>query len=505
MLVSLALMLVGAQAVAQPANDRPETLKGAKGHEGADADDKPTKGKLDVRVSETGAVISIDGESKGTSPLTGPIEVSAGEHRIEVRKSGFQSVERTISVVGGETASIDVQLASAKGTVEVTVQDGVALRVFIDGKDMGPAPYRGELDQGTYAVSGEGDGVDAPAVRVEVQPGETAEVVLEPGRATGKLEIRIADGKGRVLVDGKEVGTGNWSGELTAGEHQLRVEREGYEAFEREVNIVAGDVRSESIKLAKAAEGDLKADDTEKPWSFDGLYGGFALNAMVSPTGSGNTMQSSCDTLGATSCGGGTPLGGALTGYIGYGFSPIGLELYILGSGDVYEPSAAFDGVNEVEINPLVATPARQEDFLFARVGGGGTVRVRFLWPIGTFRLTSAVGAGLVYRRYLGTRDAVADDGRQNRVVFDEEPIDDISAAFSFELAGHVAFTETASFAFGLNLWMENATDVKTARKNDARLAAEGQVPTPIATPPYDAALNAQFFLMPFLGFHFGP
>lgn len=506
LLVALGLFLTASTVWAQPAMDRPETLKDAKKKDTKkDGDEVPEDGAVQVRVSEPGAAIVVDGESKGTSPLTEAISLAPGEHEVEIRKAGFQTAKQTVTIEAGKTASIDIKLVSAKGKIKITVEGGANLRVLIDGKDVGPAPYEAELDAGSYEIAGVGDGVKAPSRTVEVEPGDDITLTLKPGAAMGKLEVRIDDGKGRVLIDGEEVGEGNWSGELTAGPHELRVEREGYDPVERDVDIAAGDVRSESVKLSKAAKGDLKADSTEKPWSFDGLYGGFALNAMVSPTGSGNTLQDACDTVGATTCEGGTPLGGALTGYIGYGFAPVGLELYMLGSADVYEPSAGFDGLTQSEINPLLATPARQEDFIFLRVGGGGAVRVRMLWPFGIFRLTTAVGAGLVYRQYFGSRDTVADDGRESRTVFDEEVIDDISAAFSFELAGHVAITDMASFAFGLNLWLENATDVKTQRKNQVRLAGNGLIPSPQATPPYDAALNTQFFLSPFLGFHFGP
>lgn len=506
LLLALGLLFTSGAAVAQPALDRPETLKGdAEDGDAEDGDAEDESGSLKVRVSEAGAAIVIDGESMGSSPLPQAVSLPPGEHEVEARKAGFQTVKQKVTIEAGKTVSVDIKLVSAKGEVQVEVDGDASLRVLIDGKDVGPAPFTGELDAGTYEIAGVGDGVKAPARKVEVKAGEAITVKLKPGQAMGTLEVRIDGGEGRVLIDGDEVGAGKWSGDLSAGTHVLRVEREGYDPVEREVMIVAGDVRSESVKLTKAAKGDLKAADVEKPWSFDGLYGGFALNAMVSPTGSGNTLQDACGTVGAVTCEGGTPLGGALTGYIGYGFAPIGLELYLLGSGDVYEPSAGFDGVSQSEVNPLLATPARQEDFLFARVGGGGAVRVRFLWPFGIFRLTTAVGAGLVYRQYFGTRDTVADDGRESRTVFDEEAIDDLSAAFSFELAGHVAISESASFAFGLNLWLENATNVKTARKNDIRLVGNDLIPSAQATPPYDAALNTQFFLMPFLGFHFGP
>ena len=53
------------------------------------------------------------------------------------------------------------------------------------------------------------------------------------------------------------------------------------------------------------------------------------------------------------------------------------------------------------DINPLVASPAREEAFTIGRVGGGGALRLRVLVPIDRFRVTGALGAGMAYRHLL--------------------------------------------------------------------------------------------------------
>ncbi|MEM1029679.1 MAG: PEGA domain-containing protein [Myxococcota bacterium] len=493
---------------AEPAGAGPDT----EGEQPAEApSSRPPRraGRLEIRVSETGATITVDGTPRGNAPLPGALEVAAGEHVVQVTQPGFETVTRTVTVEPGDTPTVvTVKLEAARGRLVVKAAGDTPLEVLIDGDVVGTTPYEADVDAATYRIAGRGKGIDAAVQEVEVGAGDTIEVTLRAGAATGQLEVRIADGQGRVLIDGEEVGVGNWSGALTAGPHTLRVERDGYAPVEREVMIVAGDVRAESVKLTKSAAGDLQAEPGDKPWTFDGFYGGFGLHGLVSPTGANNSLQGSCDALGATSCSAGTPAGGALTGYFGYGFAPVGLELFALGSGDVYSPSATFDGRTQSEVNPLLASPAREEEFFFARVGGGAAARIRLLWPFGIFRLTTAAGAGIVYRRFFGVRETMATapgDNRENRVAFDERVIGDVSAAFSFELAGQIALSRAVAFAFGLNLWLENATDATTTRRNDTLLAAEGQIPSPIATPPYDAALGTQFLMLPFLGLHFGP
>jgi hypothetical protein len=69
-------------------------------------------GTLNVRVQPADAVIVIDGE-RWDSPDSGSrliVELSAGPHRLEVRKEGLKSYSATIEIRPGETQSVNVSL-----------------------------------------------------------------------------------------------------------------------------------------------------------------------------------------------------------------------------------------------------------------------------------------------------------------------------------------------------------------------------------------------------------
>ncbi len=462
-------------------------------------------GTLEVRVSEPDAQVRIDDEVVGTSPLP-TRKIAAGEHTLEVTKAGFSPVSQTIDVAAGdETTKVEVQLkaVSTMGKVSVSVSGGEGLVVVIDGNEVGPAPYTGELEPGEHDIEARSGSQRAPAKKVTVEEGETTSVELVAGATTGKVEVRIKDEEGSVFVDGEKVGDGNWSGEIPVGEHVLKVTRSGYEPFEKTITVSAADVQVETVVLRKAAEGDTLAAQDEGDWTFDGLYGGIKLSGSFFPIGTGNSLEDSCDSLGATSCDSGFPAGGSIAGYLGYAFAPLGFEALLLAGGDVTSPTASFDGVTGSEINPLVAAPAREEKFTLGRVGGGGAFRVRVLVPIDRFRVTGAVGAGLAYRHMLMARNTTAESGATNKYT---DNTGYITPVLSMELAGQVRIAGNTALAVGLDLWLEHAPSTTRSEPSGSQaLLQEGQLPSPLFTPAYDLATGTQLYLGPFVGLQFGP
>ncbi len=463
-------------------------------------------GTVTVTVNEAGAAVSVDGKPAGSSPLVKPVRIMAGSHKLTVTKDGFTPFETTVEVAVKGASTIDVQLKEPqKGAkVSVTIKGGEPMQVSVDGAEVGAAPWEGTLASGPHTISARSPKSVAAEVTIEVKAGTPQAVELVAAEGRGTLEVRTEMPKSKISVDGKEVGTGSYTGELPAGEHDISVALDGYATATKKVTVVAGEVVAETITLRKATAGAV-VDKTEAPWSFNGLYGGFQLAGMFEPTGSGNTLEDACAVTGATSCESGNPMGGAIAGYIGYAFSPIGLELFLLGGGDLVEPSATFDGVTGSEINPLVAQPAREESFIIGRFGGGGAARLRVLVPIDRFRITGAVGAGLAYRHMLLGRDTVAENGATSSTGNDDGE-GYLTGVLSVEVAAQVLMAGTTSFVVGAALWLEHAGDgVTTPGEGNVFLTKDGEIPAPQATPSYEMASGTQFFIGPFLGLHFGP
>lgn len=57
---------------------------------------------LELTANVEGAQISIDDVERGTTPLPGPIRISAGQRKLTITKEGFTSISRSLSMTGGD-------------------------------------------------------------------------------------------------------------------------------------------------------------------------------------------------------------------------------------------------------------------------------------------------------------------------------------------------------------------------------------------------------------------
>ncbi|MGD1049367.1 MAG: PEGA domain-containing protein, partial [Candidatus Krumholzibacteriaceae bacterium] len=57
-----------------------------------------------------GAQVFVDGVFKGTTPLSAPLAISAGTHRVEIRKAGFNAWTNAVFVPQDETVRLAISL-----------------------------------------------------------------------------------------------------------------------------------------------------------------------------------------------------------------------------------------------------------------------------------------------------------------------------------------------------------------------------------------------------------
>ncbi|MBW2276258.1 MAG: PEGA domain-containing protein [Deltaproteobacteria bacterium] len=80
--------------------------------------------RLSVTTNVAGAMVVVDGEERGETPLGKPISVAEGEHFVRVVRDGYQDADRAIVVEPGEKLTLDFSLVSvSKGKIE-PVDDG---------------------------------------------------------------------------------------------------------------------------------------------------------------------------------------------------------------------------------------------------------------------------------------------------------------------------------------------------------------------------------------------
>ena len=220
---------------------------------------EPFVSSLTVRVNVEGATLLIDGEDAGRSPFLGPIAIDVGRHELRVRKPDYREHIEEVEIASGKAGSVDVKLEPMVKTalVEVAVRSPGGATVFINGVDMGPAPFKGELPVGRHTVEARAAGYVTARQTSDVRWGQPVQLVLSLSRERhdGKVRVSASEADAVILIDGKVVGKGSWEGVLPSGGHQLMVRKDGFETYTSDIALSDDQVRTVTVPLVREAKG----------------------------------------------------------------------------------------------------------------------------------------------------------------------------------------------------------------------------------------------------------
>lgn len=139
---------------------------------------KDNEAILNVTCETPDADIYINDEKKGNAPWSGSLD--AGDYKVEVRKNGFESQSKTITMAGKQT--IDVKFPSLMPLLPTPIPTGHLTinyqpnnsEVWIDGKKLGTTPRSfKELPIGTYSVEIRKNGYENKNEQVTIVEGQT--------------------------------------------------------------------------------------------------------------------------------------------------------------------------------------------------------------------------------------------------------------------------------------------------------------------------------------------
>jgi hypothetical protein len=133
-------------------------------------------GTVKLAVSEAGAEVTVDGESFGTTPLAEPFTVDAGEHALRVKKRGFDTVEETIEVPGGNEATVAITFVGLVPAAHLSVSTEPTATILVDRTAVARGRYEGRVPSGLHDVE-----------------------VTAPGKQPYRARLVLADGDARSL------------------------------------------------------------------------------------------------------------------------------------------------------------------------------------------------------------------------------------------------------------------------------------------------------------------
>jgi hypothetical protein len=202
-------------------------------------------GYFEVTSSPQGADVLVDGLFAGETPVIVPVRsLNPNGSTIKIMTQGFLTWEQqyTQNPLNGEIIPVHAALVpiSPVGSLKVSSQPSGALVTINNGNgQMTPWTYQG-LPTGTHLVSLFLMGFDPFIRTVEIQPGQTTDLVanMSPRTGSGRLQISSEPGGARTYVDGVYAGITNLVvGHITPGLHEVRVVRTGFEDFVEWVSV----------------------------------------------------------------------------------------------------------------------------------------------------------------------------------------------------------------------------------------------------------------------------
>jgi formylglycine-generating enzyme required for sulfatase activity len=207
-----------------------------------------------VRLAVTPAVAAVVA-ADGGAPVpvaAGPLELSPGEHDLEVTAPRYRPFRTRLAVTGGgEEQAVAVALVADFAPVTVASTPPGA-RILVDGEALGTTPATVEVAAGQRELRLELEGFRTWVQPLPVTAGVAA--TLPPVTlvsAAGLVRVTSDPAGASVSVGGRYLGVTPLEVELAPGRrHALQVAKPGYGAVTREVDLAAGRGARLAVTLA---------------------------------------------------------------------------------------------------------------------------------------------------------------------------------------------------------------------------------------------------------------
>jgi hypothetical protein len=125
-----------------------------------------------LTVDQPGAVVYVDDQPAGTTPLSEPLLIDLGSRRIRVTKPGFQEQVIVHNFTGGSELTFNVALQSDAQEGRLSVFSASGTTISVDGTLVGGGHWEGSLPEGEHSLRVAAAGMQTYQTELVIRAGE---------------------------------------------------------------------------------------------------------------------------------------------------------------------------------------------------------------------------------------------------------------------------------------------------------------------------------------------
>ncbi len=350
---------------------------------------------LALHMNEQEARLLVDGVEVGRGPFDKSLRRRPGHVVVSATKSGFEPWTKELDLAAGSEQKVEVELSLEKalGILVVNVAGKGSGNLILDGKDVGPLPWTGDVPAGAHDVSAQSAHGISALRKIAVSAKGRTELELTVVENPAKLHVSTASASAVIRIDGTPYGSGKYDGELLPGKHAVSVEQPGFVPNVYNITLEPGERKSiDNVVLERSPT----SQSANAARSNKGIYVQVALDSLIGK--STNAISEACPATAVDgSCSSGPLFGGQIDVHVGYSLGIFGVEGFLLGGSNFTLARAEYPrDVNQNE-SAWFGIARKERYLIFEPVFGGGAAG-RVSTQGKAYRLSTALGMGLAYR-----------------------------------------------------------------------------------------------------------
>lgn len=205
-----------------------------------------SKGVLQVSTDPQAAVVYVDGERYGKTPLQLNGQLEIGSHLLRLDHPQYETFEEEVIIGTNKTTSVERTLVRSSGLLKINV-DIPNASVMVNGQPVGITPIKDEIKveagvphkvQITHAET------EKYSQEVNVNKGDSRVLDVTLPKKPSYLSLDTMPTGAMVKIDGKDQSTPLQKLQLKPRSYKIEITRDGFLPVTQELTLLGGEVKT---------------------------------------------------------------------------------------------------------------------------------------------------------------------------------------------------------------------------------------------------------------------